>query len=291
MPIPNRYCITPSQLDAFQDFLDSGLLWKQFWGATETPPFSPDEFETQCEKKLIDQINRCPQEPIEAAAKGTAFNAVVDWLNGNPIEPPTTILRHDENVIVALINNFTFTFATSLCKDVANRFRGAICQYRCEAPLQTRLGDVTLYGFLDEWQGCKISDLKTTKEYQFGKYGRKWQRHVYPFAVVESGNCTEIREFEYTAVKLSPITEKNPVITGEIYPEVYTYDHELSRMKLQDGCENFIAWLESRREFITDRRIFGGFNPCYYVGTPIEISLLLPQNKMVDFGEACLPIS
>lgn len=285
MPTPNRYCIYPSLLDAFQDYLDSELLWGQFWGSSEEPQFSHEEFAAQCEKKLIDQINRCPKEPIEAADKGTAFNAVVDMLNGYPVEPPTIILQSDENVIVATINNFTFTFATPLCRAVAERFKGAICQYRCEATLHTAKGDVTLYGFLDEWQGCKISDLKTTKGYQFGKYERKWQRHVYPFAVVESGDCTEIKEFEYTAVKLSNPTEMNPVITGEIYPETYTYDHEQSWLKLQDGCERFIDWLESRREFITDNRIFGGVNPDGYAGVPVDMNLLLPHKDEVEYEE------
>ncbi len=275
MQTRNRYCFTPSQLDAFQDYLDSDMLWERFWGRFESPPCSQEEYAAKCEKKLIDQINRCPKESIEAADKGTAFNAVVDMLNGNPVEPPTVILRNDDRVIVAAINGSTFTFATALCKSVAGRFKGAICQYRCEAPLHTGKGDVTIYGFLDEWVGCKISDIKTTGQYSFGKYSRKWQRHAYHYAVVESGDCTEIQEFEYTVVKLSKPSKKRPVMTGMIFPESYSYNHEQSRQLLQGICEALIDFIECRRHLITDRRIFGEENPPGYVGSPVDIALLM----------------
>lgn len=284
MPTPNRrYCFTPSQLDAFQDLLDSEILWNDFWGNSEEPPYSPEEFAAQCEKKLIDQINRCPKEPIEVADRGTCFNAIIDWLNGAEM-PPDIGWYVDKPRIVASLNSFRFQFSYDLCQDIADRFKGAISQYRCEAKLPTAYGEVTLYGYLDEWQGCKISDLKTTGSYKFGKYERKWQRHVYPYCIVESGDSTEIKEFEYTAVELSRPTEKNPIINGKIYPEIYTYDHNLSRQRLVGICEQLILWLESRRELISDRRIFGEENPEGYVGVPIEIAQLLPPRE-VEFEE------
>ena len=288
MPTPSRhphpseyaYAITPSQLDAFQSFLDAEYDWGQWWGNSEEPAKSAEEYAAECEKKLIDQINRCPKEPIEAADKGTAINEVVDMLihrrncdiPGMTVEPNCE--AHPYSVKVDY-NGFSWFFSTALLSDLYKRYPNAISQYPCGAPLQTSKGLVWLYGYLDEWVAYKISDLKTTGEYHFGKYERKWQKHVYPYAVVESGDCTEIKEFEYTAVKLSEPTKKDPIIHGEIYPEVYTNDHEQNRLLLQDICERFIEWLEYRRQFITDRKIFGGENPEGYVGEPIDINKLM----------------
>lgn len=288
MPTPSRhpnpseyaYAITPSQLDAFQAFLDAEYDWGQWWGNSEEPAKSAEEYAAECEKKLIDQINRCPKVPIEAADKGTCFNEAVDCiLHGRGCEYPKMVIAFfpENNDCFAGLNGFYFHFDLKLINAVARRFGGAISQYPCGAPLQTTKGLVWLYGYLDEWVAYKISDLKTTGEYHFGKYERKWQKHVYPYAVVESGDCTEIKEFEYTAVKLSKPTEKNPIIHGEIYPEVYTNDHEQNRRLLQDICEQFIEWLEYRRQFITDRKIFGGENPEGYVGEPIDINKLMQK--------------
>lgn len=271
------YAITPSQLDAFQSFLDAEYDWGQWWGSSEEPAKSAEEYAAECEKKLIDQINRCPKEPIEAADKGTAVNEVVDMLirHRDCEIPGMTVEQVKLHAIQVCYNGFSWIFDTRFLLDLAKRYPNAIPQYPCGAPLQTKYGLVWLYGYLDEWVADKISDLKTTKEYHFGKYERKWQKHVYPYTVVESGDCTEIKEFDYTVVKLSEPTKKDPVIHGEIYPEVYTNDHEQNRRLLQYICEQFIEWLEYRRGFITDRKIFGGENPDGYVGEPIDINKLI----------------
>lgn len=286
MPIPSRhphpseyaYAITPSQLDAFQSFLDAEYDWGQWWGNSEEPAKSAEEYAAECEKKLIDQINRCPKEPIEAADKGTAVNELVDMLiHKRPCQIPgmkVYRLTGYPNVVSVEYNGFSWLFDDSFLKNLAARYPDAISQYCVGAPLLTKYGWVWLYGYLDEWVGYKISDIKTTGDYKFGKYERKWQKHVYPYAVVESGDCTEVKEFEYTAVKLSKPMEKNPVIYGEVYPEVYTNDHENNRLLLCDICERMIEWIAHRRELITDNRIFGGENPDGYVGVPIDENLL-----------------
>lgn len=287
MPIPNQhpqpseyvYAITPSQLDAFQFFLDAEYDWGQWWGSSDEPVKSASEYAAECEKKLIDQINRCPRDPIEAADKGTAINELVDMLiHCRDCEiSDMTVEQVKLHAVKVCYNGFSWIFDTRFLLDLAKRYPNAISQYPCGAPLQTSKGLVWLYGYPDELVAYKISDLKTTGEYHFGKYERKWQKHVYPYAVVESGDCTEIKEFEYTAVKLSEPTKKDPVIHGEIYPEVYTNDHEQNRRLLQGICERFVEWLEYRRQFITDRKIFGGENPEGYVGEPIDINKLMQK--------------
>lgn len=277
------YRFTPSQLDAFQDFLDSEYTWRQLWGNAEEPSKSSEEYTAECEKKLIDAINRCPKVPSEAADKGTCFNEAVDCIihdRSCEYEGMTIAFFSENNDCFANLNGFDFHFDLALLHEVAHRYPNAISQYLCGALLQTSKGAVWLYGYPDEWCGNKISDLKTTGDYTFGKYERKWQRHVYPYAIVESGDSTEITEFEYTAIELTKPSEKRPIIFGKIYPEVYTYDHEQSRSALQDHCEKLIDWLEYRRSYITDSKIFGGENPPGYVGVPIDINVLLrPEER------------
>ena len=69
------------------------------------------------------------------------------------------------------------------------------------AILPTIYGDVELYGHVDYINTNKIHDLKTTKNYTFGNYEKYWQRHLYPYCLIESGEMEEVTEFEFTVVK------------------------------------------------------------------------------------------
>ena len=131
-----------------------------------------------------------------------------------------------------------------------------IPQYTCSAILPTIYGDVELYGHVDYINTNKIHDLKTTKNYTFGNYEKYWQRHLYPYCLIESGEMEEVTEFEFTVVKWREL--KNKPISGDIFKEVYTYSHEASTKALRGICEAFIEWLEANRHRITDKKIFGG---------------------------------
>lgn len=262
-----RYRIYPSILDKYQKFLDSDLVAEEFWNKDAEGDYklSPEEMSVQLEQELIDSINRVAKEPSEAADKGTAFNEVVDCI----LERQDTI-RHDmlisscksfkgvenkPNIAVAF-NDWEFFYDASLCKSIANYFNGCVPQYTCSAILSTIYGDVELYGHIDYVAPGKVYDLKTTKNYTFGNYEKYWQRHLYPFCLIESGDAKEITEFEFTVVKWRE--RKNEPICGDLYKEVYTYSHQASRKALTAICESFIEWLEHNRGRITDKKIFGG---------------------------------
>lgn len=66
-------------LDAFTSYLKSDAIWERYWGFSENPPHTPEEFRQQQFQSLIDTINRVPFDS-EAADKGTAFNEVVDCM-------------------------------------------------------------------------------------------------------------------------------------------------------------------------------------------------------------------
>ena len=281
-----KYKIYPSILDKFQKFLDSDLVAEEFWNkdSDDNYKLTPDEMSAQLEQELIDSINRVDKVPIEAADKGTAFNEVIDCIiEHHPCEREDMEIRTDVQIenagtckqepnsgeirynvtaypfIGVKFNGWDFHYQESLCREVAQYFYGCIPQYTCSAILPTIYGNVELYGHVDYIGTNKIYDLKTTKQYQFGNYSAYWQRHLYPYCLIESGEMREVSEFEFTVVKWKEL--KNKPISGEIYREVYTYSHEQSREKLTAICEAFIEWLEMHRDVITDQKIFGGENP------------------------------
>lgn len=284
-----KYRIYPSLLDKFQKFIDSDIEAESFMNIdreTGEQKYTADEISDRHEQELIDAINRVPKQPIEAADKGTCFNEIVDCIienrktsrddmkiqtvngydkvdsfgacdeTGKPIFYDEDHEYINQPCIYATINGFDFFFDISLCKSIAKYFRGSVCQHYCNATINTAYGLVELYGYADEIVKDKVFDIKTTSSYDFGKFEKSWQKDVYPYCLIESGDCTSIREFEYTVVKLKGGTKRMPLITGDVYKEVYTYNHEQSTIRLRQMLERFIEWLESNRDKITDKKIF-----------------------------------
>lgn len=283
-----KYRIYPSLLDQFQNLLDYELVADEAWNKVSGKGIregrydcdkevgdyvlTPDEMYYKIEADLIDSINRIDGEYSEAADKGTVFNEIIDCI----IEHRNTNiqgcrLKSGNGCIFASYHDFNFVFDAQFCKDFASMFKGSLTQYRCEANMLTKYGNVLLYGYIDEWVKDRVIDIKTTSYYNFGKFERKWQRHLYPYCVIESGMIDNISSFEYAVVQFPKYAS---VYYGTYYKEEYTYNHEDSSKRLKMHVEAFIEWLESRREYITNKTIFGESMPEGYVGTPININLL-----------------
>ena len=58
---PN-YNIYPSLLDAYQQYVDSDIIWEKYWGFCDTPPHTPEEFHDMQFQSVIDRINRVPYD-------------------------------------------------------------------------------------------------------------------------------------------------------------------------------------------------------------------------------------
>ncbi len=286
-----KYRIYPSLLIAYQNLLDYEQVAEEDWNKVSEAAHSrgeylereigdykltPDEMYLKLEVDLLDSINRVDGRFGEAAEKGTAFNEIVDCLiehrksSREDCDIRSIVNGSGIKVIRAEINGFTFDFDIRLCKDVAEYFKGSLTQYLAQATMETSYGPVLLYGYIDEWVGGIISDIKTTGSYKWGKFEKGWQRHVYPWCVIESGITTKVDAFEYLVVEWAYQRKGEPITAKGIYRETYDYDHEESGRKIRSMVESFIGWLESRREFIQDKRIFGGVNPEGWHGQPID---------------------
>lgn len=278
-----KYRIYPSLLDKYQKLVDADEVFEGFGNIDpETGAYKRtyEDIEAELEQSLLDSINRVEREPSETADKGTCFNEVVDCLierrlssrDDVSISRGNVVLRREkmpcniphqsieqivsQEVISASMDGFTFLFDIALCEQAAKYFDGATPQHRCVATLQTAYGTVELYGYADEIVRDKVYDIKTTSRYDFGKFERAWQKDVYPFCLVESGEEANITSFEYTVYVWKGGTAKSPILTAEQYKEEYAYNHEAARIRLKNICERFIEWIEEHREQITDKKIF-----------------------------------
>lgn len=270
-----KYRFYATILDAFWGYLNSDIVWEKYWGWSENPPHTPEQFHELQFQELIDRINRKPFDS-EAADKGTAFNEVIDCMVENRKSDTMLIERICEKEIVddyqysdgdvncrkkevitnrvialkATYNNREFTFPISLCREFANYFKGALTQQRVEAILPTAFGNVLVYGFIDELMPTSVHDIKTTGSYSVGKFKDHFQHLVYPYALIQNGN--DIRIFEYNIVEFN----KGGYVV-DTYTETYVFNPERDVPILTNHCEEFIKFLEDNRSLITDKKIFG----------------------------------
>ncbi len=159
--------------------------------------------------------------------------------------------------IYAAIDGYEFFFDKDFCLEASEYFQNSICQYYTKGLIETPKGLVELHGYIDYLRQDKVYDAKTTKQYAFGDFQKKWQRYTYPFVLIESGMMNEVNSFEFTVYVLKGGSSRTPLITGTQYKEVYTYDHEQARTMLTQQCERLIEFLEENRSLITNQKVFG----------------------------------
>ena len=271
---PNKpgYRITPSLLAKWTDLVNADRDWETYYGNADEPSVTPEEYYAKKEKELLDAINRVPFTS-EAASRGTALNELVDCIVDGRRQREDMIVdriyRPVEGVVMdeaaggeliglcATLDGFNFLFDVNLVRSLARYFKGAICQHRCEAVMDTPVGPVILYGDADYIVRDVVYDLKSTSKYTaYGKYAEGWQKELYPWALIESGEMEGISGFEYTIVPLSGGTASSPLITGEIKKEFYAYDHSAAGTSLRNAVVPFIEWVERHRDLIVNKRIF-----------------------------------
>ena len=262
-----KYRVTPSLLSKWSDLLNADRDYEQFYGDADEPSVSPEDFYAKREQELLDAINRVPFTS-EAASRGTALNELVDCIveNRKPREGVTIqkMMRDDPgpdkpsiHSFIVTVDGFIFYFDALMVFDIWRKFKDAICQHRCEAVMDTQFGPVILYGDADYIHRDIVYDLKSTSRYdRFGKFSEGWQKELYPWALIESGEMDSVSGFEYAIVPLTGGNASNPIYSGELKVEYYPYDHNASTGRLLAAVEPFIMWIEDHRNLITHKRIF-----------------------------------
>lgn len=247
------YNIYATAIDSFQNYLNSALIWEQYWGWSENPPHTPEEFEEKQFNDLIDRFNRVPFDS-EPAAKGTAFNELVDCIvdKRQPAEgfKFEKLFRDDSEQVYAIkvfYKDYEFTFDINLVREFSNYYEGAVTQHYTEAILPTKYGNVKLYGYLDELMPDCIHDIKTTGRYSVGKFKDHAQHLVYPYCLLQNG--MDVRMFEYNIAVIDKYGR------WETFTETYAFKPERDIPILTKRVEALIEFLNENREKITDKKI------------------------------------
>ncbi len=275
------WAIYATLIDGFSDYINSDIIYDTYWGFSENPPHTPEEFHQQKFKDFIDRINRVPVDS-EAADRGTAFNELVDALverrgpsekfqfekivepdvkevvtgqvdNCEPSERWADV-QYVNNpnagkviAIKVLYKEREFTFDIRLVKEFSNYYKGALTQQFVEAILPTKYGNVRLYGYIDELMPLSTHDIKTTGRYSVGKFKDHSQHLVYPYCLRESG--MDIRDFEYNVAVIDKYGR------WETFTEHYAFVPERDIPILTNKVESLIEFLNENRELITDKKI------------------------------------
>lgn len=246
-----KYQFYPSLIDAYEGWRNSDKIWEEYWGGSEKPSKSPEEFEAEQLQGLLDKINRVPHEPNEAADKGTAFNEVVDMIIHHRATSDIVTAASDKQagVIRATMlkedsTKQTFEFSIPLCREFADYYKGAVSQMFVEGTIGTIYGTVRLYGYADEvLEDGTCCDIKTTKQYKAGKFKNNTQHLAYPYCLNQMG--IPCNDFEYN------VTDFKSTFT-----EHYSVDLAKVETELRERCEQFIEFLFFHKDLITDTKIF-----------------------------------
>ena len=239
------FAIYPTLLDMYTNYVKSDTIWEKYWGYSNNPLHTPEEFHELKFMDLIDAINRVEGEVNEAADRGTCFNEVVDCIILNrPTQREDMTITSDKenNVVRATLHGFSFEFPLDLCMRWAKKYKGAIPQHRCEAMIDTPYGTVKLYGYIDELMPFSIHDIKTTGSYNFGKFRDNWQHRVYPYCMAESG--MKVESFQYDILEIGKDGKFDD------YCEFYGYRHESVKDQLYWVLVDFISFLKDNDRLI-----------------------------------------
>ncbi len=291
------YFFSPTLLDQYCNLCNSDAIWEKYYGYSETPQYTTEEFHETKYQELINRINNVKTPTTEVQAKGTCLNEIVDCIIKKKATPSGGVFiktircledyleiafakakvetdeekdritmraqemlaRIGKAFIYSSLGEFEFFFDVDFCKSIAEYYHNCICQFYTAANLETSRGVVELHGYLDYFRMKSIMDLKTCKSYSFGNYAHYNQRFAYPYCMIKSGMMTEVQDVEFTAYKLIGGNSRNLLISGEQNREVYTFDWKQSVEILTQNCEGFIDFISNNIENIdrSKTRIFG----------------------------------
>lgn len=201
-------------------------------------------------QQFIDKINRAPFVS-EAADRGTAFNQLVDTIIGGEV-----VLASEPK-----LSHNGFDFPTGVTLECAEYVMYGIAQIREMGLIETSIGIIEVYGEIDYiLPGMEQVDLKTTKDYEMGKYIATWQHIVYPYCYYLKTGCEPI--FTYLATDFKTVVK-----------EQYQYNHERDSDKLKQVCIELAQFAEEYRHLITDLKIFNLHDP----NTPKVERVIIPK--------------
>lgn len=186
-------------------------------------------------QELIDKINRVKAEMPEAAKKGVEFEGVINMLLKSK--------NHKLLMDVEYYQTENFVFKTEIVNKIASKLINTEKQQEyIEAVVETPVGGIKVYGFIDYSYPDMFVDLKTTGSYKKDKYKINNQHKCYPLLAQINGR--DIKKFNYLVTDFQ-----------QMYIEPYNHTKSMTDEFIYNLVE-FTEFLEVNRELITDKKIF-----------------------------------
>jgi hypothetical protein len=187
-------------------------------------------------QELLDKINRVEKPMPEAAKKGVAFEALVnDVIDGVKLEVDGFNQYEKDGL----------KFGTKLVNKIAEDLNH--CSKKQEfvtGRVETSVGIVELYGFIDFTFDNHIVDLKTTSKYTKEKYINNHQHICYPLIKDLNGGFVDGFSYYVTDFK-------------DTYIETYEYNKELFNNILDKSIILFDKFVQENQNKITNTKIYG----------------------------------
>lgn len=250
-----RYRFWATLLDAYTTYRNAQYIWEKYWGWSDNPRYTLEEFEQKSLQDLLDSLNRVEGAPIEVADRGTCFNEIIDCIILNrPTKREDMTIKADnmKATITATLHGFTFEFPIAVCKEFASRYTmdgaRAVPQFKCEGVLHLPTADVTLYGYIDELMPFGIHDIKTTGSYEVGKYKGNWQHKVYPYCMAQMGD-RDVQYFQYDVLEINGKQFNT-------YTEHYKVALDVAEIELGWVCSDLIEFIKEHRNEIKNENLF-----------------------------------
>ena len=137
-----------------------------------------------------------------------------------------------------------FYFPIHICHEVVRELSGSLTQVYVKGVIDTRYGEVELYGYADNVLMDTVIDIKTlAKAYEFPKFLHNWQHIVYPFCLRQKG--IKVERFSYFITDFTVVNNED-----------YEYNEEKDLPRLREHIESLIEFLETFKDRITDLKIF-----------------------------------
>ena len=178
------------------------------------------------EQDMIDKLNRVPFESTEAMNKGTAFESAVAF--------------NDANIKV---DDKQYSFDKELVLTLHEMVTGGAYQKGLKYTITFDDCRVNFYGYSDFIKRDTIIDLKTTGQYTFPKFDKSFQHKVYLLGANQMGY--ELNKFQYLVTDFK-----------DYFYELYPFDEEKYHHELKMLAVDLIAFIKSRRYFITNENLF-----------------------------------
>ncbi len=165
-------------------------------------------------EEMIDRINRVKKPTTQAQQKGINFETALT--TGSDEEQfPEKILEEMRNLLPP--------------------------KYKTQFYVNSVVGEVQLYGYVDLVGGNKAFDIKTTRAYTAPKFADNFQ-NLYLLGLKKWG----ITSLDYLITDFSGV-----------YVESYSFD-SYNFNPMLEVLDNFVWFLEQNRKLIRDKKIFDG---------------------------------